>query len=155
MMSGITVDQLIKTVEDALAVVATKSEAKLGITLTKADLELSAVATDEAGAKYSFEFVGFEAGGKLESATAHVLSLSLVPKHGTLALGEREADELAEAILALAAAIHRADQSKFVVTEGKVDVKFTATKEGKLKLVVGGATKSEKAHSMKLTFANY
>ena len=79
-MSDITARQLIKTVEDALAIVALRSD-KLGITLTKAELELSATATDEGGGTVKFDWiVTVEAGGKVESSSKHVLSLTLVPK---------------------------------------------------------------------------
>jgi hypothetical protein len=151
-MSKIAINQLIKTLEDALAVITTRSDS-LGITLMKAEVELSAVATYEGGSTVKFDwFVSVEAGTKLESSNKHVLSLSLVPKRGILKLGEGEVDELANAILALAKVIREADQTKFVITEGKVEVKFVATQEGKLKVVVGGGTKFENAHSIKLSF---
>jgi len=152
-MTEITVDQLIKLVEDALAVVVTTSS-NLGITLLKAEVELSVGVTQEGETGIKFDWVvSFEAGGKIESSSKHVLSLSLVPKGGLLKLAEGDANELANAILALAKAIKSADQSKFVITEGKVEVKFVATQEGKLKIVVlGGGQKSEDAHTIKLTF---
>jgi hypothetical protein len=152
-MTEITVDQLIKVVEDALVIVATRSD-NLGLTLMKADLELSMGATHEGGTTIKFDwFVSVEAGAKIESGSKHVLSLSLVPKGGTMRMDESpKADELADAILALAKAIKGAGKSKFVVTEGKVEVKFVATRQGTLKVVAGGGTKAEDAHSIKLTF---
>lgn len=152
-MSDINARQLIKTVEDALAIVARRSD-KLGITLTKAELELSVIATEEGGGTLKFDWiVTVEAGVKLESSSKHVLSLTLVPKSGIAQLSEGvAADELADAIVQLAATIKDAGQSKFVVTDGRVEVKFVATREGKLKLVVGGGVKAEDAHTIKLTF---
>ncbi len=46
-MSGVTFNQLIKTIEDALAVVARKGKDKFDITLMKVELELSVSATDK------------------------------------------------------------------------------------------------------------
>jgi hypothetical protein len=151
-MSSITINQLIKTVEDALAIVAKKSKDSLDITLMKAEVELSVKATDEVsgGAKLDWG-LSIDLSGKVESSNTHTLSLSLIPVKGYLKLGS-ESDELADAILALAKAIKEAEQTKFVITEGKVDVKFVVTSEGKLKIVVGGGSSKEGTHSIKLTF---
>jgi hypothetical protein len=151
-MTEITVDQLIKTVEDALEVVATKSES-LGLVLKSTEVELSAGATWEGGVAFKFDWgVSIDLSTKHESSTKHVLSLSLTAKSGLLKLGARETDELASAILDLASAIKRAGKSKFAVTEGKVEVKFGITHDGKVKVAVGGGAKSEGLHSIKLTF---
>jgi hypothetical protein len=115
-MSGIGIKDCIKIIEDALAVVGDRSKEALGIKLTKADVEISVAATDEGGGKIKFDLlVSVGVGAKFESSNTHVLSLSLRPKRGALQLGGVEAKELAETILALAAAIRDANLTRFRV----------------------------------------
>ena len=152
-MSGITVTDCITVIEDALAIVAKKSKEALKINLTKADVELSMIATDEVGGKIKFDLIlSVDLGGKIESSNSHVLSLSLRPKGGVLKLGGPQATELAEAIFAIAAAIHDANLTIFRVDEASVEVKFVVASQGKLKVLFGLGTKAENTHSIKLTF---
>jgi hypothetical protein len=151
-MSGVTFNQLIKTIEDALAVVARKGKDKFDITLMKVELELSVSATDKFSGGVKLDWgVSIDVGGKMESTNAHVLSLTLIPVNKTIKLGT-EKDELADAILELAKAITETDQTKFVVREGVVDVSFLVNSEGSLKVLVGSKTEKEGSHRMKLTF---
>jgi len=150
-MSGTTINQLVKTLEDALAIVARQSKENLEITLTKAELELSVAVTDKMSAGIKFDWgLSFDFSGELQASNTHVLSLSLVPRKG-MKLGTESA-ELADAIIALAKAIKEADQGKFTITEGKVDLKFVVTTEGNIRVVGGGGTKKEGTHGVKLTF---
>jgi len=151
-MSSITFNQLIKTIEDALAIVARKGKDSLGMTLMKAELEMAVTATEEGSVGAKFDWgVSIDFSGSIKSSNAHTLSLTLIPVKKALSAGDEE-DELADAILALAKAINETDQAKFSVSEGKVDVKFTVSKEGNLKIIVGSGDKNENVHSIKLTF---
>jgi Trypsin-co-occurring domain 2 len=151
-MSGVTFNQLIKTIEDALEIVAKKGKDKFGITLMKAELEVSISATDKMSAGVKVDWgVSIDLGGETESTDAHVLSLTLLPVNKVLKLGTQKND-LADAILELAKAISETDQTKFAVKEGVVDVSFMVNSAGNLKVVVGTSTKKEGSHRIKLTF---
>jgi hypothetical protein len=152
-MATMTVDQLVPKIETALNAVRAKSKG-LGITLIKAEVELSVTGKlgGEGGLKFDF-IVEVDVSGGQERSRGQILSLTLTPKGGPLTLGEAESDDLAEGIMSLAAAINRARASTFEVTEGTVVVEFGVTTEGKLKVVVGGGKRETKgAHKLKLTF---
>jgi hypothetical protein len=152
-MATITVDQLVPKIENSLKAVRAKSKG-LGISLTTAEVELSLDRTlgGEGGVKFDF-VVEVELGGGQKRSRGQTLSLKLNPKGGSAQLGDTETDELAEAILGLASAIKRVGTSSFAVEHGTVEVEFTVTTEGKLKLVVGGGEREKKAtHKVKLVF---
>ncbi len=152
-MANITVDQLVPKIENALRVVRAKSK-DLGITLMTAEVELSMERawTGEAGVKFDF-IVEVDVGGSQKRSRGHTLSLKLTPKGGAVKLGDKESDELAEAILSLASAIKRAGTSSFAVTEGTVEVEFTVSTDGKLKVVVAGGDRETKGvHKLTLAF---
>ena len=79
-MSGVTFNQLIKTIEDALAVVARKGKDKFDITLMKVELELSVSAMLDTNGKYIGPMITWEvvtekvATEKREAETADVLT---------------------------------------------------------------------------------
>jgi hypothetical protein len=147
-----TVDQLVPNIEEALNYVRANTD-KLGITLTKADVELSANGIWEGGVGVKFDFfVPVDLGGSKGWSRGQTLSLSLTPKGGPVSLGTPESDDLAAGILALAAAIRGNSLSKFAVTDGSVTIDFGVTSEGKLKVIAGGGRKSAGAHRIKLSF---
>ncbi len=148
--------ELVRAIEDALAIVRYRTEKRLGISLQKAELELRFAAKKTAGVGGSIEIiVPIEAGVERAWSNLQTFTLSLTPAGGSLDLGEPPANELADAILALAATIDqlaRVKPASFTLGTAGLSIGVELTTEGKLQVVFGGGGKSSTAHTINLTF---
>ena len=148
--------KLIQEIEDALVIVRQHSQQQLGITLRQADLELNLVkkTTLAAGGGVTL-FVPVEASGEKTDANTQKFELSLTPVGGGLALGGIESNDLAKAIIDLAATMSQIatrNPARFALSGGSVTIAIETTKEGKLQVVWGGSLGRSSAHTIKLMF---
>jgi len=106
------------------------------------------------GGKVEILMVPMEASVDWEKSSTHTLTLSLRPVGGTKTLGEGMSDQLADGVIALAAATSRlsAASSDFALDNASVSVDLEVTKEGTLQVVVGSGGKSATTHTAKLSF---
>jgi len=145
---------LFRTVEEALAIVGEKTLDELNLTLDSAELETNLAVTKSVTGGFKIEAIGFDASGKANSESTHGYKLKLRrrPKRkGELGITEIE---IADAIFSIAAATRAIDARTcdFYVDEATVTVDLSRSKEGGLKVFVGGEGKSENLCRIVLNF---
>ena len=95
-----------------------------------------------------------EASAGMDETRGHAITLSLIPKTN-ISLGDRDAEDLAEAIAAVAQAmssISRAAAPNFNPSEATALIEVELNKEGKLQVITGAGGAGMRSHKIKLTF---
>jgi Trypsin-co-occurring domain 2 len=128
---------------------------RVGLTPEKVELELGVRVTNkkEAGCKLQW-LVSVDVSASSQSQWKQTLTISLTPKK-TVNLGDRETEELGDAILALAsaaAAASRAGQPSFALNKASLALEIMQGKDGKLQVAAGTSGSSENSHKINLTF---
>jgi hypothetical protein len=148
--------ELIKDLQDALAIVRVKALNSLNLTLKKAKVEIEISAKDISKAGGKFELgISLDASIKRERTHTHVLSLVLEPIGVTGKLSGDVAHDLADSILALAALRSRVVALKSTDFKGgdmELEVRFERKKSGGLQIVCGGEGESGNTQKVTLFF---
>jgi Trypsin-co-occurring domain 2 len=150
-----TLDDLVSDVKKAV-MTANDALSRNKIQIARVDLELKATVERvlEGGIEIAKILpVDLEVGGSGSWTDVQVISLSLVPVKEDIKLMSAFSDELADALEAIAYVVANAvkSQPKFDLKEGKVEVGFGFTKEGKVKVLVGGKANKEATNTITLT----
>jgi hypothetical protein len=150
---------LVKKIEQALAIVADKTEKdkqKLGLTLQKAELHLKVSTKKDFKAGGKIEWgVSIDLSASKEWSRAHTIVLNLAPKDKIELGGKDESEDLAEIIFAVASAISQLRKTvagNFNASGAEVSIDVEESKDGKIQVVAGGGGKWANAHTIKLSF---
>jgi len=143
--------ELVKDVEAALAIVATRVATDMKLTLVKAEVEMALTSSNEVkgGVKIGF----LDASTNRAWVDGH-FSLELTPKGGTGSAGAKETDALAAGILELLTLykeVQSIPNSAFAVGTLKLSVQFERTTAGTLQVVGGGGKSSKSTQRVNLT----
>jgi len=154
--TSIALTDVVDTFRTAFGIVKARTGGELKITLTKVDLHLKVESKIEAkaGGKFLY-YVPIEVGGSHESTKTHELILSLIPSPAAADLGKAEAEELADAIVDLAAAavdIKRRVAKDFQLDTFSISVDVGVSRGGKLQVIVGGGKSTGTSHKIDLSF---
>jgi Trypsin-co-occurring domain 2 len=149
-----TVSDLVGELKTAIQQVQGALEAN-GLRIAEAELKLKVAAVSSGSVGFSFDIVPIELSAKYERSGTQTITLSLVPKPADVELFASVAEELKSAIVAISNAVGKATASPpiFDLQKAEVELEVAVTKEGGVKLFVGGSGSGENAHSMKLTLA--
>jgi ribosomal protein S7 len=148
--------KLVKQIEEALAIVASKTKKeKLGLTLQNAELHLkvSSKRSAKVGGKIEWGF-SIDLSAEKEWSRAHSLVLRLIPK-ATIEMGKSESEELADTIFEIASAVGHLQKTvagHFNPSEASVSVDVEQSKDGKVQVVAGGGGKWINSQTIKLSF---
>jgi hypothetical protein len=147
---------LVRDTETAVAVVRANASRQYNLTLLKAELEMNLTTSKavKAGGKIDLG-VSLELSTEHDSANTHRFSITLDPKPDRGKLGEKEVDELSDAILELVALRKRVEAlplSDFTVGNLGLSLHVERSTGGKLQLVAGGGGKATTSHKINLTF---
>lgn len=155
--TGLALMDVVDLFRAALGIVRWRTHGELGITLVKADLHLKLEWKRElkVGGEFICHLIPVEVGASRESTTTHDLTLSLVPTAGAADLGKPETEELADAIIDLAAAaleIRKRVAKDFDLGSFGIAVDVGVSREGKLQVIAGYRRASATSHTIDLTF---
>jgi hypothetical protein len=148
--------ELVKDLEEALAIVRVKAWNTLNLTLRKAKLELEITTTNTSKAGTKIEFgISLDASIKRQRGRTHVVSLILEPIPSSSKMGGDEAHDLADSILALAALKNKVAALKstdFKIGDMELEVHFARKTSGGLQIFCGGEGESENTQKVTLSF---
>lgn len=148
--------ELVKDLEEALAIVREKASRSLHLTLRRAELqiELSTQNVSKAGGKFEFG-VSLEASLKRARTHTHVLSLTLEPTPGSRTMGWEETHDLADSIIALAALRTKITElgfTDFKVGDMTLEIHIERKTSGGLQIVCGGEGETGNIQKVTLYF---
>jgi Trypsin-co-occurring domain 2 len=153
---GDAVVELVKDLQEALAIVKAKAKESLNLTLRRAEVEIEMTTLDVSKAGGKLEIgISLEASIKRERAHTHVFKLTLEPIGGTGRLGWEETHDLADSILALAslrkniAALKSLD---FKVGDLVLELHLEKKTSGGFQIVCGGEGASGNTQKVTLSF---
>ena len=147
---------LVKQIEEALAIVASKTKKeKLGLTLQNAELHLkvSTKKSGKVGGKIDWG-VSIDLSAEKEWSRAHSLVLSLTPK-AKIEMGKSESEDLADTIFEIASAVGQLQKTvagHFNPSEASVSIDVEQAENGKIQVVAGGGGTWTNSHTIKLSF---
>jgi hypothetical protein len=147
--------ELFRTVEDGLAIAGSQSEPELGLSLDTAEIELNLVTSKNLEGGIEVKALGLNASAKAGSESRHIYKLKLRRTRAPFNLGGGpSAQDLAKTILALAKATQSVSSraKNFIMDEAVVTVDLSQTKEGGIKVGVGGSGGTGDTYKVTLTF---
>ena len=148
--------ELVKDVEEALALVRDKARHSLNLTLRRAELEIEMTATNVAKTGGKFELgIKLDASIARERTHTHVLKLTLEPTAGSMKMGWEETHDLADSIVALASLRNQVAALGFTdvkVGDMSLEVHFEKKTTGGLQIIVGGEGGSGNTQKVTLYF---
>ncbi|BAC91762.1 hypothetical protein [Gloeobacter violaceus] len=149
--------QLIEQIQEALAIVRRRSNQELGIVLQSAQLHLKLVEETKAkaGGDFDVAFMPIKASMERTGTRVYEFVLTLVPSAGILELGKAPSEQLAQKIFELSAAMDQARRAAlplFKLDGASIDVGIEITQEAGVQIIVGGSSKDQSAHKIKLNF---
>jgi hypothetical protein len=148
--------ELVKDVQEALAIVKAKAKRSLNLTLTKAELEIEISTQNVAKAGVKLELgISLEASIKRERSHKHVFSLVLEPTKEIARMGWEETHDLADSIIALAGI--RNDVARLGFTDFKIgdlvlELHIEKKTSGGLQIACGGEGESGNTQKVTLYF---
>jgi hypothetical protein len=152
-----SVQDAVTLLQAALASVQDRTHGTLGLRLQRAEVELELEVVKKVGADVEFKVFGLggSAGAHQTSNDKQSIKLQLNPVVKKAALGVAPSDELAKAIIDLAAdakAVKAQVAGEFTLGEFTLVVSFGFTQDGKAAVIFGGEGSSANTHSITLTF---
>ncbi len=124
-----------------------------GIRISKVDIEIKTALELSGEAGLTLKIVPVDLSGKYERSEVQTITLSMVPEPPSVDLMAPVSDELKGAIEVVSKAVQEASASKpaFGLTEATVGLNIGVTKDGSIKVLVGGKARETSTHSIKLT----
>jgi len=148
--------ELVKDVEEALALVREKAKRSLNLTLRRAELEIEMTTTNVATAGGKFEMgIKLDASIERERTHTHVLKLTLEPVAGSMKMGWEQTHDLADSIVALASLRNQVAAQGFTDTrvgDMALEVHFEKKTSGGLQIIAGGQGASGNTQKVTLYF---
>jgi hypothetical protein len=148
--------ELVKDLQEALAIVKAEAKRSLNLTLKRAEIEVEIHTQDVSKAGGKFEFgISLEASIRRERTHTHVLTLTLEPIGGAGKMGWEETHDLANSIIALAGLRSKVAQlgfTDFKVGDMVLVLHIERKTSGGLQIVCGGEGESGNTQKVTLTF---